>query len=533
MEESYYDDEGMTIKELFTTIFKHFKLLVIVFVIIVAISLIYIVLKSPTYEVTTTVAVDSITNLQTFTSPKSTPKVLTQELEYLITTDTVVGALERLDLNSYVGKKGATYANYLTDPKKIESLKNSIKSEHKKDTNLVVLKFKHTNKLFLFDFIEALTKTFNEKILQLANQSLANSRKDINRNLTVATEALELYTNRYEALMKQFQLDSTLKNLSTEETSFLFLQNPEQVAISSQISSLYTLIIKYKSDLELLDYYLGQSKTAVQVVDEAKLVSEAGDLNKKLILAVAILLGGALGLLATLVAELVSDSINDKQVLAKVVGKESTIIGIIPLAKSGDKSKFEVLENKESLATASYNTLGGVLLHYGDKNVFTISSLTKRDNNSYTVANLGLSLLDKKEKVLILSLSKGDDIYKNLKDKAILQPYKENLSLKESDNLEKITVITSNNESKVVNQKGFKKFIEDVKSLYDVILIDAPSYSNTSELITVSSITEGLILNIKSYSSSKKTLLSLVETFKLINIPILGLIYNNQFGKGK
>jgi uncharacterized protein involved in exopolysaccharide biosynthesis len=63
MEETLYEDEGISISELIGIVLKHFKLLLIVFGIIVLACVGYILMNDPTYTATTTVSVESIKNL--------------------------------------------------------------------------------------------------------------------------------------------------------------------------------------------------------------------------------------------------------------------------------------------------------------------------------------------------------------------------------------------------------------------------------------------------------------------------------------
>ena len=108
-------------------------------------------------------------------------------------------------------------------------------------------------------------------------------------------------------------------------------------------------------------------------------------------------------------------------------------------------------------------------------------------------------------------LSKGNVSYKNVV---------RNMIFVEEGNQDetKIDVITAgskvSNPSEIVNSQYFAKLIDELKSDYDLVLIDCPPISNMTDGVVVSKLTDGTIYVIESDKTD------LTEVLKLMTEPI-------------
>nr|WP_319776630.1 Wzz/FepE/Etk N-terminal domain-containing protein [uncultured Sphaerochaeta sp.] len=671
MEETLYEDEGISISELIGIVLKHFKLLLIVFGIIVLVCVGYILMNDPTYTATTTVSVDSIKNLTAWNTARGDIRNITTELQFLTRDETVRGALGQLNLASYIRKDGSTYEDMLTDKKKFKCLQESIATSEIKDTNSVSISLEHANPGFAQDFLGALTNEFSASLLAFANTDLTLQREALNRQWEESTTLLEsskaalatfqeetdilsLEANKsaYQRILSLIQLqlgevagiapatslEVALKSLGLQDEQVLLLssrysdayrqylydeiarllvqsntseenivRNPElelvltdleaqfselflsqgfeeltalertrsitssiEFAILSSLESEYLNKLKTVTNLQLeyselrndvsretstsvsltsqirsLESFLTSERTAMQEVEPVKLVNEDGESNNLLILAVGVLLGAALALLATLLAEYLSDTIDDEQSLTRILGKEGKLLTTIPPGSKDINTEMEILEHPDSAAGSAYTHLAGIMMYAPNTNVFTLGSLSYGQGTSYTTLNTALSMVKSGKKVLVIGTANEGMNYQRLYAKitshveiasaAHLKTFSLDKPCKPTGEDPEL-IITSmdagpNELGQILNSPQFVEYLGSVSALFDVVLIDGPTFRSASNLLAVSRATNGLILNIRSFVGSRRMLKALLHTFGLCNLPLSGVILNNIAGK--
>jgi uncharacterized protein involved in exopolysaccharide biosynthesis/Mrp family chromosome partitioning ATPase len=665
MEETLYEDEGISISELIGIVLKHFKLLLIVFGIIVLACVGYILMNDPTYTATTTVSVESIKNLTAWNTARGDIRNITTELQFLTRDETVRSALGKLNLASYVRKDGSTYEDLLTDKKKFKGLQEAITTSEIEDTNSVSISLEHSNPVFAQEFLEALTKEFTVALITVADTEIMLNREHLVSRLQESetlleiakadlqtfqqdTEILELEANRanYQKILSIIQLQISNNQASVVSMDELQFPNEQITDIATQYSDAYTTYlfdvisnllvrtsdaeenklrspaleleltnletrlqeaflaqgsddltarektrtiissIKYSilksqeaiyleklktlSDLQLeyselrndvsretstsvsltsqvrsLDSFLSSERTAMQEVEPVKLVNEDGESNNLLILAVGVLLGAALALLSTLLAEYLSDTIDDEQSLKKILGKEAKILTTIPPGSKDINTEMEILEHPDSAAGSAYTHLAGIMMYAPNTNTFTLGSLSYGEGTSYTTLNIALSMVKSGKRVLVIGTANEGMNYQRLYAKITSHVEIASSAHLHSFSLDKpckpagegpeldIAVLDENPKElgQILNSSQFVEYLGSVSALYDVVLIDGPTFRSASNLLAVSRATNGLILNIRSFVGSRGMLKALLHTFELCNLPLAGVILNNIAGK--
>ncbi len=663
-----YEDEGISISELIGIVLKHFKLLLLVFGLVVLASLTYITTATPTFTATTTVAVDSIRNLTAWNTSRSDTKNITVELQFLTKRETVLDALSSMDLSTYTHRDGTTLEDLLTDSKKIKALQKSVEAAPVKDTNSAVITFKHTNVAFAQDFIGALIPAFDRALVGYATSDLQNQAKNFQNDLQKAETLRQAYqdsvdtlqydpnfislrTNsainqrilshiqmqiadisvsttttakpvseteltiikeweaKYSAayrtvLFEQFarllvasaneipvqqetseaakrlqvledELATTLADLGYNNTtaaslltnttnavklSILSVLEKEYIARiqehttlnlefseqSSHLSREKSTIVSLTEQLKRLDSFISQSPTALISIESPKLENENGDTNKMLILAVGILLGAAIALLSTLLAEYLSDSITDIQACQKILGPEIPILSTIPATKDAKQVSLETIDHKGSPASVSYYQLASILLHgLREHNVFPISSLGYGEGTTYTVMNTALALAQSGKRVLVIGTATDQLLYQKIY--SLMSAHEEINELihfspldlskpftlnGDPQRLYVVTTDVANSElSQLLHSREFAAFIQQTSTLYDLVLIDAPTFKTPANLIAVAQASGVLVINIRTHIGSRKQLKNLLTTMKLCNIPVHGVVLNNYLGK--
>ncbi|MFA7591725.1 MAG: Wzz/FepE/Etk N-terminal domain-containing protein, partial [Sphaerochaetaceae bacterium] len=141
-----------------------------------------------------------------------------------------------------------------------------------------------------------------------------------------------------------------------------------------------------------------QGISTIQPVGYAKVLEDDG--NTLLILAVAVVLGGALGILAALAIEMMSPAIEDIEGLTKYLRNQIFVMSEIPLwnMKNGNL-KYPALESVKT-----YNLLAGNLQQRSGehgKNVIGVASSTTGEGTTFNIVNIGIALAKNGLNVLI------------------------------------------------------------------------------------------------------------------------------------
>jgi len=556
MEETLYEDEGISISELIGIVLKHFKLLLIVFGIIVLACVGYILTNDPTYTATTTVSVESIKNLTAWDTTRTDTRNITTELQFLTRDETIRSALQRLNLASYQRKDGSTYEDLLTDKKQFKGLQEAITTSEIKDTNSVSISLEHSNPVFAQDFLKALTSEFSAAVETEARTQLKNTKADLSAkleslvhslsNLKLELEELQNSSNSdYQNTLAIFETTNVADDMTNRTNTYLGLTNPALLELAQRISEETTLVADYRIQLQTLDAYMSSQMYPVVVINQTELLNEDGESNNLLILAVGVLLGAALALLSTLLAEYLSDTIDDEQSLKKILGKEAKILTTIPPGSKDINTEMEILEHPDSAAGSAYTHLAGIMMYAPNTNIFTLGSLSYGEGTSYTTLNIALSMVKSGKRVLVIGTANEGMNYQRLYAKITSHVEIASSAHLHSFSLDKpckpagegpeldIAVLDENPKElgQILNSSQFVEYLGSVSALYDVVLIDGPTFRSASNLLAVSRATNGLILNIRSFVGSRGMLKALLHTFELCNLPLAGVILNNIAGK--
>ena len=158
MEESYSD--GYSIKELLYTVRTHIPLLLIVFFSVIVLCGGYLLVKTPTYTATATIAIEPLANLVALENRIRSTNI-TNEIQYLNNYNTISRALQSMDLSSFKQKDGTDYNYLLTEENAIKKLASQVEISEIKNSNLVKISFEHPNIDFANSFLTALYKSFD------------------------------------------------------------------------------------------------------------------------------------------------------------------------------------------------------------------------------------------------------------------------------------------------------------------------------------------------------------------------------------
>lgn len=281
----------------------------------------------------------------------------------------------------------------------------------------------------------------------------------------------------------------------------------------------------------------------VTVVDAANLPLNPVSPNKLLILAVALLLGAAIGLLLTLGIETLDVSLQSEQQIQKIVGKDVPILGWIPMMKVSEKDKYPTLSvynDPLSFESERFKLVANMLYNKTDKKVFSITSCAMAEGKSTIIGNIALALAQMGSKVLVIDgdlrlpsmeryfrlkhreVGLVDFVTKKTKlEECLIQPF---------ENTPTLHLLPPGNAplvpAAIFSNPRYIQGLQYLEKLYDFIIIDAPPLDSASELLSISKHVDGLIITVRAGITSKGSLYDLVSNLRTANAPLIGFVFN-------
>ncbi|RFU95286.1 polysaccharide biosynthesis tyrosine autokinase [Sphaerochaeta halotolerans] len=281
----------------------------------------------------------------------------------------------------------------------------------------------------------------------------------------------------------------------------------------------------------------------VTVVDEAILPRNPVSPNRVLILAVALLLGAAFGLLLTLAIEALDVSIQTEQQIQKIVGKDVPLLGWIPMMKVSNLDLYPTLivyNDPLSFESERFKLVANMLYNRSEKHVFSITSCSMAEGKSTIIGNIAVALAQMGSKVLIID---GDlrlpsmERYFHLKHREVgLVDYVtknatlEACILKPIEKVPGLHLLPPGNaplvHAGIFSNPRYTRLISYLESVYDFVIIDAPPLDSASELLSISKHVDGLIITVRAGITSKGSLFDLISSLRTANVPISGVVFN-------
>ncbi|MFA7559155.1 MAG: Wzz/FepE/Etk N-terminal domain-containing protein [Sphaerochaeta sp.] len=516
--------DGISVAELMRIFFRRINWIILVTVIVVGLGFIYIVSRPPIYEASVKLEVEGLQNLGSdiptfllapinsagssitfeFNNARVPVKDLTQELEYVTTSKTITNALEGLNLRQFP----AIYAQYTTDTEKlVKSISQNIEVTPTKSTNFVEITFNHSDKEFAVDFLDSLVDAFEERLLGVVSTSL--------------TADLERYQKEFKNVEAEYNEIKALYDT---------MQNPSEMNTQQLISAL-TNLNTVKRSIDIVNYQLSTLTHAVTPLETLSLKpSSSKGTNKTLILAVALLLGGALGILTALLVDMTKETIDAEDLLYRALeGVNAPVESLVAYAKNNGS-----LVAQQPQIAQEYNYLAATLLFGGkpiSERIFTVASPKRGNGNTFTIANMGVALASTGKKVLLIDANcegKTLSTYFGITPSKGLSDYLATGTkhVVEVENNLFVLPFGSSSSCQVLHHPSFEEEIETLRKEYDLVLIDAPSFEQPIDVISIASVTEGVILNVRSHQSTKTEIQRITNLLGSTKTPLFGVIFN-------
>jgi uncharacterized protein involved in exopolysaccharide biosynthesis/Mrp family chromosome partitioning ATPase len=560
MKDAMNDEISISISELIGIIIKHFKLLILVFGIVVLVSILYIGFNKHPAKASTTIVVDPIRSLTSWDNLRPQARNVISEFQLLTSQNTISSTLEKLDLSKYTYKDGSDYQDLLSNTTKINVLQGAISVTPIAGTNSTIISISHKNPKFAEDFLQALIPVFESSILdyvkKILNQDLDSlfiEKQLVEKNLKaneVEIKKIQLHSKREQDYDTE-KLMAIMSNQSLQETNntiftYSQIENFSLYQKFNQYIKQAALIVEYDNQITALKAFIASLHGAITIINAPSLAVENRESDDFLLLALGLAFGALLGLFSTFIAELFSDSIDDVQILEKAIKNESPIISIIPKGIEDSTFGVDVLDHPKSLSSLAYYNLSSFLLNNKRNKIYTFTSLGFLENTSRILINIAFYLAKCKKNVLVINAHPKTNEYQEFCAKITVSEEMHNLVQMESLELNqkpipldkgsgKIIIRTidasENNLSQLLYSQEFADYLKYTSTIFDLVFIDGPTFSTSWNLLAVAKNTQGIILNIRKSVGSRKQLKSLIQTLKVSQIPLLGVIFNNIGGK--
>lgn len=363
-------------------------------------------------------------------------------------------------------------------------------------------------------------------ILTIINQadSMAHFQKAITEN----------DYNNYNLIKEIFQ------DYSTNRFPIVFEKG--YFKLLAQIIIELTNLSKARSKIHNLDSSMALENSQILIIDDITIQQETQ--NSLLVVLVGLILGSGLSLILSLLLDSFSRTVNDKQIIYRIIGRSTPSIFSIP---KGMHRQILFSEKDKKLRDA-YMQLSGILLNsqfFPEDKVYVISSLSESEKKSETVFNICLSLLSSGKRIRLIGFPHDKSVYIDL-----IHQFESRVSplLKIdhydtiSDSPEVINMSVSTFQIVIADQQIFTNKVDSKNGMFlstltsnsgpfDLVIIDAPSYENPSLVLAIAKQFDGLILNIHRKVGSRKHLSSLVQALDICDIQLKAIIISNQFSK--
>lgn len=387
------------------------------------------------------------------------------------------------------------------------------------NTQLIIILAESTDAKQAADIANTLVTVFAEQVQSLqtkrfsaSEQSLQAQMTDIDNKIKVANNQLSTTTDQTEAV----RLETMIANYS--QTYASLLQSYEQVRMTE-----------------------AQTLSSIVQIEAATVPIEPIKPRKLLNVAVAALAGLALSSGIIIGFDFLNDTIKTPEEIVHKLGLP--VLGVISNHKNNDG--VPITESQPlSPVTEAFRTLRTNVKYAGaglEKPLRSIlvTSAMPGEGKTEVLVNLGVVMAQNKLRVLIVDADLrrpalhrrlGLDNMVGLSQIFVHPELGMGYSMQPT-RINGLTAMTSGdtppNPSELLGSQLMGTILEELKNMYDVLLIDAPPALAVTDAAVMAPYVEGVILVIKPGSTSMAPLSRVVNQFHQLKTKVLGVVLND------
>ncbi len=355
---------------------------------------------------------------------------------------------------------------------------------------------------------------------------------------------LETYRAKENALHKTVNIyNKKLQSLPEKEYELSQLIRDKEVS-----DKIYAMLLEKHEEARITE---AGKVSSIRVIDPAKLPKSPIKPKKKLNLAIGVIIGLMLGIGLVVFLEYLDTSIKTIEDVERDINL--AVLGSIPIIREKSKLKDETITSQlatnlplKSHAMEAYRSLRtNIQFTDPDKPLNTIlfTSTGPGEGKTLTVSNLGIVLALSGVKTLLIDCDLRRPVLHKLfqEDKEpgvvnILAGQSEVKSVIHKTKIDNLHIITCGaippNPAEMLGSHRMKELLSELKKKFDIILLDSPPVIAVTDPVVLSSEVDGVVLVIKSGSTSSDAVLRAKSLLENVQARIVGAVLNNVWVEG-
>lgn len=197
-----------------------------------------------------------------------------------------------------------------------------------------------------------------------------------------------------------------------------------------------------------------------------------------------------------------------------------------------------VFTNSDSPVSEAYRVLCmNVLASLDKKKILELAGVTDNSNACLIMSNLAVAMAQAGKSVLVIDCNlrepKLHELFSlqnsGLSDCLSMEDDYENyVQATKQNNLFVLTAGTAtvNNPSEALLSLAMQDILNEIRKVYDIILIDIPSAGTVSDAVSLGTKTDGVLLVLNNKEDKVEQAQKVKEMFTQANVPVLGCVLN-------
>lgn len=360
----------------------------------------------------------------------------------------------------------------------------------------------------------------------------------------VFSQLIESYTQRFLADIDISYLErlrdsykSKMSQLPALEQKLFDLQRELTVK-----EKLYTLLLENYEEAKIAEAAVSGTST---IIDEASLPIHPIKPNKKMMLAIGVLLGLFLGVLLVFLIEAFDDKVNDEEAVKRVFGNQIPILGRVPLIshfEDNEHPELIVFNDPTSPLAESFKLISTNILYsrINAPRTMCVTSSEMGAGKTTISANIALAMAQNGLRTLVIDadmrkprlekafglLRSSSGLVNHLLQDIELQTIIQK-PLEELPNLHLLPVgPLPPNPTSLLSSERFQQALIGLKRWYDRIIIDLPPLLAASDALIAARSSDGLIIVVRPGRTSRYGLKLATESLQNSGIPLIGVVMN-------
>lgn len=314
-----------------------------------------------------------------------------------------------------------------------------------------------------------------------------------------------------------------------------------QLALDLSVTQdVYQALLKYMSQmgiaesLELSNIYIVEPAKAPRK-DDTKHINPNITINT----AIAILLGLSFGIFAAFLIEYMDDTLKNPDDIKAL--KSLNFLGSTKRLRGKDVKLISKMDPK-SPATESFRTIrNSIRFANPDRPIksFTVTSASQGEGKSFFSVNLGISLAVEGKKVLIVDGNLRSPRVHDYFSKANTFGLTNHLTGEASidkiqipSGVTGLTIIPTGpippDPARLVESQKMRDMVEEMVHIYDMVIIDSPSFFTASDALLMGAETDGTIIVVESGGTSRQRITDMLDFMKKANLNVIGAALNKE-----